>query len=348
MSASIALARSRAYALFSDLVARGVHPDNRAEVQAWPELASFFGDLDGAELEALAVRHERVFGLNLHLYESVFLDPQARPGGATTRRVADAYLRLGFEPSARMLSPDHLAAELAALSFLCGAEADAARERLEPEVQRIRRLEAAFLGDHLALWLPAASQALMTAGDPLFARVSELIRELVCDHAEDASVESVESPPEEVEREPDLTELLDRPETGLDQVVDHLLIPSRSGLFWSADRLGTIGRRHRVPTGFGSKRQRLRTLLVSASEREVFVEVVKTLKLECEEAASGLDPWLRATEGVARRAERWLRRLEGTVTGLEQMGQAVVDRGQSPRIDDSTPTDGSRSGPSNR
>jgi TorA maturation chaperone TorD len=156
-----ARARQALYAFFSRLFVRELDDEARAAV-------------DGPLGRELLPEHHREGGprptrdeldadfahitvVDLVPYESFYRrdDGMVHAGGENP--VARFLRDYGFEvdlAAARALAPDHLGIELEAMALLCGAEAEA-EERPDPAyAAQIRRVERAFLDQHLLTWCP--------------------------------------------------------------------------------------------------------------------------------------------------------------------------------------------------
>src|SRR5437868_4910333 len=69
--------------------------------------------------EAQAAEYQRLFGMNVYPYESLFRDPDLMLNTAATARVRQLYVDLGFAmPPVRTGAPDHLGLELRLLRDL--------------------------------------------------------------------------------------------------------------------------------------------------------------------------------------------------------------------------------------
>ncbi|MDR3438711.1 molecular chaperone TorD family protein [Telmatospirillum sp.] len=102
-------------------------------------------------------------------YASVYLDPDCRLMGESTRRAAAVYDALGLSSSFDEELPyDHLALELdAVLAFrVLGAQDQSAE---------LDALWHYFLHDHLACWLPLFTAKVMQAPAPLHPEISRAI-----------------------------------------------------------------------------------------------------------------------------------------------------------------------------
>jgi putative dimethyl sulfoxide reductase chaperone len=127
----------------------------------------------GDWLADMRAEHQRLFGLNVYPYESIFRDRELMLNSAATQPVAALYAASGFTPAARSRAgaPDHLGFELALMAEL------AARP---PHDDIAQSHMATLLHNHLAAWLPACAEALdRVARAPLHHALTETVVELV-------------------------------------------------------------------------------------------------------------------------------------------------------------------------
>jgi TorA maturation chaperone TorD/Pyruvate/2-oxoacid:ferredoxin oxidoreductase delta subunit len=106
-----------------------------------------------------------------HPYESVYRE--GRLMGDCAVAVRQHYAAEGLVPQDDLL-PDHVAVELEFMAHLIGREEEA-REREDPDgVEACLRRQEAFLGEHLARWLPSLSQQVL-AGEahPFYANLAQ-------------------------------------------------------------------------------------------------------------------------------------------------------------------------------
>ena len=87
-------------------------------------------------------------------YAGGFLNPNARPGGATAVGLSEAMRGGGFTPPEGSVSADHLSVSLQHLAFLSRAEADALHLGQEAVAQRVRVRARAFIEMWLLSWFP--------------------------------------------------------------------------------------------------------------------------------------------------------------------------------------------------
>jgi TorA maturation chaperone TorD len=325
----MARARARASAFLSDVLARGVHLGNLDEARRWPEL----GDVLEAEpdLDALAVRYEQTLGRNSFPFEAVFLDPEAQLGGVASRRVQDTLSKIGYLWDPAGPSPDHLAVELAALGFVSGAEAFALEDGDAQRSEEAREDARQLLENHLLAWLLPFAEAVEEHGDPLFVRVIDLVQALVVDHARHAGVQPCRLGRRPFEVAPELSRLVEDPSTDLGRIIDHLLTPNACGAFWSVDRIVRLGRGRRLPGGFGTRRQRLRTLMATAADCDRADVVVADLRRELERADARLRRRCDADPELLGAAARpWRERLRRSLEGLDQVARMLADHQTRP------------------
>ncbi len=319
--AAEAHARSRAYALFSDLVRRGIRPDNLDEVATWPELVEAAEDLSSeVDFDLYGTRHHRLFDLNVHPFEGVFLDAASSPTGERLAAVSALYPRVGFGWDPTKEGADHFGVELAALSYLSGAEADAMDDADEDSRTRVRTAASQVLGQLVLPWFPVLKEAVLAHADPLFDRVFELCDELLVDHVHALELQGVEGPPLD---EPSLADLLAESQTSLRDVVDHLLTPRCSGLLFTTERIRRAGRTQEVPGGFGSRARVLDVTLRSAADYGALPAVADALRAEVELARSRVELWGADWPNPLRsHAAAWKGRLVSTIDGLGRLGRA--------------------------
>jgi TorA maturation chaperone TorD len=124
-------------------------------------------------LADMRAEHQRLFGLNIYPYESIFRDRELMLNSAATQPVAALYQACGFVPAAHTVAaaPDHLGLELALMAELT------TRAPHDPIAQAHL---ATLLRDHLAAWLPACAEAIgHAARAPLHRALAEIATELV-------------------------------------------------------------------------------------------------------------------------------------------------------------------------
>lgn len=313
----VALAAGRAYDLFGRLFHHGLTPTLFAVVETIPELAAAAYPYDPDEA---AAAHYALLGMNIPPYQSLFLDDTGLLGGAECDRVRASYREMGFAVDEADEPADHLGHELLALSHLCLAEADAWEDGHMAMVARIRHLQTAFLNDHLLRWLPAFVIAVGRQGPSFYAHLATLTLELalaqwqpVAATLASAPTVSAPSPRERIAR------LLADPNTGLAEIAAFLLTPVYSGLYLSRDDIGRLARTVDVPTGFGNRREMLRTLLQTAADFGRWEALLATLNTVVDDFAAGYD---RLGQTAAPLAQPWQERLAATRALVEGMAKA--------------------------
>jgi TorA maturation chaperone TorD len=312
----LALARSRAYGLLSQLYLTGVTLDNLAHVRAVPELAGKL--VLPLEADEAAADHHHLFGFNVHPYQSYFLDPAGLLGGPVTESVSQSYERSGFQPETSAESADHIGFELGFLAYLCATEA----EVLEVDaVQQIQERQFAFLHEHLLRWIGPLTLAIGQQDQPFYSAVSDVTLDLLQEQA--AGLESQFGRPANSEIEAtNIPDLLADEKTGLKQIADFLLTPVYSGLYLSRDDIGRLARRQAVPRGFGDRRVLLLNLLRTAANYDALGEIINDLggvAGRWEEAYAEMAD----RPGIGAYGASWRSRATGTVELLAQMGSRI-------------------------
>lgn len=266
----LSAARGRLWSLLGRLLL--VPPDDgvAAAVAAVPSLVLGDGDLAARHYSAL------VDGVSPHA--SVFLGTNGRLGEFP---ILPLYQRVGFAGTVTDAEPDHAGVICYCLAFLADAEADALRDRRMDEAARVREATEAVLREAALPWFPRLAGALVDQGDVLYSGVGQLLVEL----AESYQVQAA----------PQLGDPVDI--SGLRPMIDTLLVPARSGMVWRREGIRRLGETLDVGTGFGSRRQMLRTVVEGAAASGSGV-VVRGLVAEIErqvETLGGLmggDAWV--------------------------------------------------------
>ena len=104
-------------------------------------------------------------GKYLTPYESVYCDaksdesggaPEGTLMGPSTLSVLDFYAKTGAElPADYSEMPDHIAAELEFMRYLCETEAQALKEGKEDVASDYAAVQQRFLSEHLTRWIPS-------------------------------------------------------------------------------------------------------------------------------------------------------------------------------------------------
>ncbi len=301
MAHEILVARQRAYALLGGVIRHGVRERDLPAIGTVPTLAECLSV--PADLTEIAAAHHGLFQLDVPPYESFFLQPDRLLGGTTTDSVSVAYRLGGFVPDTSDVAADHLGVELTYLSWLGGARADAAEDGEASQDRRIEELERVFLDQHLLRWLPILEAAIPDRGG-LFGRVLELALTLAREHR--ASIAGSPAP-WELPQAPDL----DAPETRLRDIAEALCTPCHAGGLLTRTALAEIGRRDRLPQGFGDRTQTLANLFRSGARFGVLDQVL-----------SRIDERFQAFESTAARGapgEPWEARARLTRDRLKGM-----------------------------
>ncbi len=128
---------------------------------------------DKLDIDELKKEYTSLFSLGFGSlcppHESFYLAP---PGQATARviiQVEREYTRLGLTTSNEYKNlPDHVSAEMEAMSFLIGKEAEAWKRRAYEDVVQALEDQRAFLRDHLGRWFPTFAQSVNEASGETF------------------------------------------------------------------------------------------------------------------------------------------------------------------------------------
>lgn len=345
--------RSRARQAGYDLLARLFLEEPDVElVRALRDLPGFAelippDEALGEWLEALAVEYQRLFGMNVYPYESLFVDRELMLNTAATARVTLLYQEAGFDATgARTGAPDHLGLELRLMRDLARREQHAGAWA--------RRLRARCLREHLARWAPlcALTVARVTV-EPLYRLLATLTTDLVLSDltalppappARPGVADQSDGPPPPVD---DLDETLDaeapgplRPygdagsrreagadpdERGLNALVRQLITPVDSGLLLTRADLTRLAGTLDLPVAIGDRFQMLRGLFTAAGQYEQLPALLTALAALIAAARTAVAALLDEYPAWAPYGQAWLDRLDASHALLgELLAQATA------------------------
>lgn len=313
--AELAAARSLAYGLLADLLARGVTPETRMAALTSDALRHAIFTHAG-DLNALAVEHEHAFGWSVPPFEGAFLEP-TRSIGVGTGALYSVFAEAGFAADTRSEDLEHLAVALRCLAFLSGAEADAIEDMHLGALGRVRVSTQRVLDRHVLRWFPAFACAVRRTGLVFPTAVVDELEPLLLMQRSELSerVPSFELP------EPPA--LLDREETSLRDIAELLATPAHSGLVLGKHDLARLGRQLHIPRGFGDRVQILVNLVRSAAQYDDFDLVLDALDAEVEAQRGALESPRYAP--IVPMIAPWRMRLARTSALLGRMRHDLAD-----------------------
>jgi len=144
-------------------------------------------DSPSPSVEALAREHLRLFVGPGHVpcppYEAVYRKdrPNLERGlvmGPSTADVRRAYRAAGLMISKTYTDlPDHIAAEMEFMQFLCVEESKCLREGNELELKRVRAMQRDFLNKHIELWVPDFAEGVLAkTNSPFYTLAASLLK----------------------------------------------------------------------------------------------------------------------------------------------------------------------------
>jgi len=308
----IALANSRAYHLFSQVMLEGMTDDILLIINTLPEL----DDIDSQSTDDWKADHYALFGMNVFPYETVFLTEDGLLGGALSESVARAYYDPGFR-SEDGQTADHIGNELAFMSFLCGAEADAREDEVVQAIYHMTHLQRQFLDQHLLRWLPSLVLAIHQQMDERFSAIADLALDLVLTHRQ--SLDDDPMHPTQPLSLLSAPNILDNEKTGLKDIAEFLLTPVYTGFYLSRDDITRIGRQFQLPRGFGKRHQMLTNLLSTAVDYSAMDDLMESLQADINIARNFYSQRLPDT----RFSDAWITRLDETTQFLQMIRDAL-------------------------
>ena len=315
-----ALARGRLYTLLQQLTLHGLTPDLLPLVQEIADLRVLIPEpYDSKEA---AADYQDLFGFNVFPFESTFLEAEGMLGGAVTDAVLRSYQEIGYQHSPSSVGPDQLSEELGALAHLCLAEADALEDRRPEVVERMQTEQARFLCQHILRWVLPCVLAIRAQENPFYSELGSLATELLESHTADLTDAIGTALPLQFTLPP-VSDILADEKTSLDDVANFLLTPAQSGLFLSRDVIQHWGRQHRLPRGFGGRKQTLGNLFRSAAQFDAVESLLDDLRKTIVQAIVDYEDYQQKLPILAQSIEPWRSRCKETLTFIEEIETQV-------------------------
>lgn len=311
-----ALARSRAYQLFSTLFLHGLTEDLVPIVRELPELSIHIADTLDPEVQA--AQHYQLFGMNVFPYEAIFLDTEGLLGGQITEGVSLFFQECGF-PGYADENADHIGVELGLLAFLCGAESDAHADGVPHEAHRMRQFQRRFLDEHILRWMPTLTRALEQQGQGFYVVLAQITLALVCDHRAALGSDVLDSSSFVL---PDVPDLLAEEKTSLKDIAGYLLTPIYSGFYLSRDDIGRLGDTYRIPRGFGQRQQMLTNLMRTAADYDALDDIFAALV----DLVQGWQSFYASLDAQDSVSLIWSERTAQTLSVLAQIRSAAKEQ----------------------
>ena len=195
--------------------------------------------------------YTELFVFQLYPYASVYLGSEGMMGGEARNLIAGFWRALNETPPAEA---DHLAVMLALYARL----AEMQEREAESDEQRLssRAARKAFLWEHLLSWLPFYLCKLSDIAPPFYKRWGEILLEALL--AEAATTGRQEQLPLHLREAP---RLINPQEQGVEEFLQAVLTPVRSGLILTRADLIKSARKIGLSLRMGERRFILKTLL---------------------------------------------------------------------------------------
>ena len=196
-----------------------------------------------------AAAHTELFTFQLYPYASVYLDPRGMLGGEARDRVGGFWRALGQKPPTE---PDHLAVMLAFYAGLC----EQSQSQDPDHLNRWDQARKAYLWEHLLSWLPVFLIKLESLAPPFYRNWSRILSEALRHEAK--ALGAQERLALHLRSAPPMT---DPRKDGLDEFLDALLSPVRSGVIWVRADFSRAARELGLGSRAGERRFILKALL---------------------------------------------------------------------------------------
>ncbi len=273
----------------------------------------------------LASDHFRIFSQEVHPYESYFLEPDGKVGGALSHEVLTMFKTADFvrDEIDNELAADHLAFELLFLAYIYSQEAHATEMQKSDITEEWQDLEARFNDQHVMNWLIPVTVAIEAERHPLYSRIAAFIRDIAVDRASSVWQKIGYQPsPLKLAALPKEGKFLDDKETSLKDIAHFFLNPSWCGFYLSKGQIASIGRSLNLPTGFGTRKNLLENLINSGRDFDKLQVVLEGMRTTI---AYWRDAYMTYTSLMPSKVEAWLERLDFSERILETMHAAGAE-----------------------
>ena len=178
-------ARASTYRLLARLVLREPEPELLDSLRELPIFGTALAATSASDLpRALRVEYTRTFRMNVHPYESVYLDQSGMLNAPTSAAVLEHYRQHGYEPPELSSSgaPDHLGLELGFMAQLVERAVRARRAGNNAVALALLEEQRHFLQAHLAVWAPIFGRALQElAVSPFYHALGQTLESFILD-----------------------------------------------------------------------------------------------------------------------------------------------------------------------
>jgi len=194
-------------------------------------------------------QYTNLFSFQLYPFASVYLGEEGMLGGEAGDRIAGFWRALGLVPPSEA---DHLSVMLAMYAELAGSE-DAASDALIRA--RWRSARKAFLWEHLLSWLPVYLLKMNDIAPPFYQRWSDLLKSALIQEADKLGMQ------EQVSLHlRDTQGLIDPRDASVEDFLQSLLSPVRSGMILVRSDLGRAAKRLDLGLRIGERKFVLKSL----------------------------------------------------------------------------------------
>lgn len=176
-------ARSGTYRLLARLALAEIDAPLAQAIEELPVFGQALADSGGpSALPSLRAEYTRTFLMNVHPYESVYLDESGMLNTPLSGGVLEHYREHGYEPEAATTTgaPDHLGLELGFMAHLVEREAATRCAGNGDVAEALRADQLHFLADHLVRWAPIFGHLLaQVAASPFYRALGQVVERFV-------------------------------------------------------------------------------------------------------------------------------------------------------------------------
>ncbi|NTV46318.1 MAG: molecular chaperone TorD family protein [Chlorobiales bacterium] len=287
---------------------------------------------DEAMIDAVGSDHYELFGRQIYPFESFYLSPDAKLGSTISSRVHTFYDAYSFKPDELASdSPDHFGMELLFIGFLIRQEVRALKTEDTESAEKYRKVQVAFLSEHLLHWLYPFVVSVREYGCCFFKFLTEVAFELTLEHwrylievqGNDALLPKADG---EAAESFDPQEFMNDPKTDFKKISKVLMRPHKSGMVLSHKALDGMTESFELPRIFSQREPAFKRLLETAVEYDKLSEVLAGLD-------ACIEKWNKNYHSVPEElkpfTEPWIARLAKSRKVIEAMQKASPSNGEN-------------------
>jgi hypothetical protein len=280
------------------------------------DMSVFVDDLPESAIEGQSL-HAEVFLHQLPPFMSIFVSATQYPDLTIREQIVRRYKSYGVDGLMQSNSSvaDHIGALLNAFTALIEQQVDALEQGDEPGAKKIGQRSQQLLRESILPWLPPFYLALTEVSPGFYAQWLEMFLLRI-------QTEGMLPKPGLQRSFVKPFDAISDPETGMRQIREWLLVPSRCGVYLTPKMLRQMGSILELPSGFGRREEMLDNLLRSAGEYDKLDEILALLVDHFADCGDLYEQLMIGFPGLSPYIKPWLEATDQSIESLTKMEEA--------------------------